>query len=53
MAVDVGFITHPIALCSYVLSLVFGLLAKRWKAKSERESDKNLFRHCFWRLCFF
>jgi H+/Cl- antiporter ClcA len=37
-------ITHPIALCSYVLSLVFGLLAKRWKARNQREEDRNLFR---------
>jgi hypothetical protein len=36
-------ITHPIALCAYVLFLVFGLLAKRWSASSHRRDDRALF----------
>lgn len=44
MAASTTVITHPIALCSYVLSLVFGLLAKRLSARNQRASDQNLFR---------
>jgi hypothetical protein len=36
-------ITHPIALCAYVISLVFALLAKKWNSKSRTKQDRQLF----------
>jgi len=39
-----GMITHPIALCAYVLSLVFGLLAKMWNRKGSKSFNRQLFR---------
>ncbi|HXY16081.1 MAG TPA: hypothetical protein VEI26_16420 [Terriglobales bacterium] len=39
-----GLITHPIALCAYVLSLVFGLLAKMWNSKAGKNFNRQLFR---------
>lgn len=44
MAGGAGLITHPIALCAYVLSLVFGLLAKMWNSKAGRNVNRQLFR---------
>ena len=35
-------LTHPVALCAYVLSLVFGLLARRWD-HGNRKQDRQLF----------
>src|ERR1700690_1586559 len=39
MRLNIAAITNPISLCAYVFSVVFGLLAKRWSAKSERPRD--------------
>jgi hypothetical protein len=36
-------IKDPIALCAYALSLVFGLLARNWKSRSELPRDRKLF----------
>jgi hypothetical protein len=44
MAGPVGLITHPIALCAYVLSLVFGLLARMWNSKGNKNFNRQLFR---------
>jgi hypothetical protein len=44
MAGAAGLITHPIALCAYVLSLVFGLLAKMWSSKGRKTFHRQLFR---------
>ena len=44
MTAGVGMITHPIALCAYVLALVFGLLAKMLNARRDKALDRQLFR---------
>ncbi len=47
MAMPAGLITHPIALCAYVLALVFGLLAKKWNSRNSSGRyglDRQLFR---------
>ena len=44
MAMPAGLITHPIALCAYVLALVFGLLAKKWNSSGRDVLDRQLFR---------
>jgi hypothetical protein len=44
MTSTTSLITSPIALCAYVLSLVFGLLAKMWKSKHDKGFDRPLFR---------
>jgi hypothetical protein len=36
-------ITHPIALCAYVVALVFGLIARKWNSRSRRKRDQQLF----------
>jgi glucan phosphoethanolaminetransferase (alkaline phosphatase superfamily) len=43
MAGAAGLITHPIALCAYVLSLVFGLLARMWSSKGRKSFHRQLF----------
>jgi len=43
MSASVATITHPIALCAYVVAVVFGLLAKRWNSRSRRPQDRQLF----------
>ena len=42
MAPIVANITSPISLCAYVVSLVFGLLARNWNSTSERPRDRWL-----------
>jgi hypothetical protein len=43
MAGTIATITQPIALCAYVISAVFGLLAKKWNSRSDRPRDRQLF----------
>jgi len=43
MTGTVAAITSPIALCAYVISATFGLLAKKWNSKSDKPRDKQLF----------
>jgi hypothetical protein len=43
MSTTIAAITHPIALCAYVISVVFGLLAKKWNSKSNKPGDRYLF----------
>jgi hypothetical protein len=50
MASPVNAITHPIALVAYVLSLVSGLLAKRWASRRKTPQDALVF-YLFGGLC--
>ena len=36
-------ITHPISLCAYVISVICGLLARKWNSRSRRKRDRQLF----------
>jgi hypothetical protein len=43
MVTSTAVITHPIALCAYVISAVFVLLTKKWNPKSDKPRDRQLF----------
>jgi hypothetical protein len=43
MAGTMAAITQPIALCAYVISAVFGLLARKWNSQGNRPRDRQLF----------
>lgn len=43
MAGTIATMTSPIALCAYVISAVFGLLARTWKSKNDGPRDRRLF----------
>jgi hypothetical protein len=43
MPASVASVTNPIALCAYVVAVVFGLLARKWNSRGEKPGDRRIF----------